>query len=82
MFQINGIDISSYAHEDAVRVFLTADEPIIVEIKRRVADSTQDTKPQFPKFVSTSVQTDISTLTWFEENTSDYCNNEVDLEVK
>lgn len=35
--QVNGIDVSSFPHEDAVQVFLNAPEPIVVELKRRSA---------------------------------------------
>lgn len=38
-FQVNGIDVSSLPHEDAVQVFLNAPEPIVVELKRRNAGS-------------------------------------------
>lgn len=34
---MNGIDVSSFPHEDAVQVFLNAPEPIVVELKRRSA---------------------------------------------
>ena len=34
-FQVNGKDVSTASHEEAVDVFLAAEEPIIVEVKRR-----------------------------------------------
>lgn len=33
--QVNGVDVSSCSHEEAVQVFLSAEEPITVEVKRR-----------------------------------------------
>lgn len=33
--QVNGKDVSNLAHEDAVNEFLKADEPILIEVKRR-----------------------------------------------
>lgn len=66
---MNGKDVSNLSHNDAVQEFLTADEPIIVEVKRRVssisspviatplqsepASCVEETK----KFVSIGVQT-------------------------
>lgn len=47
---MNGKDVSNLAHEDAVSEFLRADEPIVVEVKRR------DTQPIQQ---STSNSTDI-----------------------
>lgn len=32
---MNGVDVSSCSHEEAVQVFLSAEEPITVEVKRR-----------------------------------------------
>ena len=33
--QVNGKDVSNSSHEEAVEVFLAAEEPIMVEVKRR-----------------------------------------------
>lgn len=82
MFQVNGTDVSSFPHEDAVRAFLTAQEPIVVEVKRRISDSTvYDSRSSNPNLVSTGIQTDISGLSWFEENSLDYLAQDIDLEV-
>lgn len=35
--QVNGKDVSNLPHEDAVNEFLKAEEPILVEVKRRLA---------------------------------------------
>lgn len=35
LFQVNGQDVSNSSHEDAVRCFQSAQEPIIVEVLRR-----------------------------------------------
>lgn len=48
---MNGRDVSNLAHEDAVSEFLRADEPIVVEVKRR------DTQPVQQ---SISISNDIS----------------------
>lgn len=78
-FQINGTDVSSFPHEDAVRAFLAAQEPIVVEIKRRIVDSSSDNRILQPNTVSIAVQTDICGSIWQEENVID-CP-EIDLEV-
>jgi Fe-S cluster biosynthesis and repair protein YggX len=33
--KVNGIDVSNYPHEEAVKIFLNAPEPIVIEVKRR-----------------------------------------------
>ncbi|XP_063705514.1 E3 ubiquitin-protein ligase PDZRN3 [Culicoides brevitarsis] len=43
ILKVNGIDVSSFPHEDAVQVFLSAPEPIVVELKRRTP-SNSDTQ--------------------------------------
>ena len=35
MFQVNGVDVSSYSHEESVSTFMAAAEPIIVEVTHR-----------------------------------------------
>lgn len=40
-FQVNGQDVSNSSHEDAVRCFQSAQEPIIVEVLRRQPNSGQ-----------------------------------------
>ena len=37
VLQVNGHDLSTSSHEDAVQAFQTAKEPIIVEVLRRVS---------------------------------------------
>lgn len=79
-FQVNGTDVSGFPHKDAVRVFLTAEEPIVVEVKRRITDAlTIDSRSSPLGRISTAVQTDIGGFTWFEE---DCLAQSVDLEVR
>ena len=42
-FQVNGVDVSQCSHEEAVQRFLEAEEPIMVEVKRRgkAAETTE-----------------------------------------
>ncbi|XP_055302284.1 slo-interacting protein 1 [Sitodiplosis mosellana] len=42
ILKVNGRDVSNLAHEDAVSEFLRADEPILVLVKRRDAQSTSN----------------------------------------
>lgn len=67
--QVNGIDVSSFPHEDAVQVFLSAPEPIVVELKRRttsdsINSSTTSSRSsdansiKSPQFSTIAVQTD------------------------
>lgn len=81
MLQVNGTDVSSFPHEDAVRVFLTAQEPIVVEVKRRITDSSYECRTPPSNLVSTGVQTEISGFTWFEDNSLDCLTHDIDLEV-
>ena len=41
--QVNGVDVSQCSHEEAVQRFLEAEEPIMVEVKRRgkAAETTE-----------------------------------------
>ena len=41
VFQVNGQDLSKSSHGDAVEAFRTAQEPIVVEVLRRVAKHHQ-----------------------------------------
>lgn len=43
---MNGKDVSNLAHEDAVNAFLKAEEPILVEVKRRQNDATSKAQPK------------------------------------
>lgn len=81
LFQVNGTDVSSFPHEDAVRAFLTAQEPIVVEVKRRISESSQEKSPTSTKLISTGCQTELSGLTWLEENSLDCLTHDIDLEV-
>lgn len=80
MFQVNGTDVSSFPHEDAVRAFLTAQEPIVVEVKRRISESPSERSPT-SKLISTGCQTELSGLTWLEDNSLDCLTHDIDLEV-
>lgn len=74
--------MSGFPHKDAVRVFLTAQEPIVVEVKRRITDvATIDNRSSPSGRVSTAVQTDIAGFAWFEDNSLDCLTQDVDLEV-
>lgn len=42
---MNGRDVSQLAHEEAVAEFLSASEPILVEVKRRPYDTAEQTEP-------------------------------------
>ena len=39
-FQVNGVDVSGCSHEEAVKKFMQAKEPIIVEVKRKNSITT------------------------------------------
>lgn len=43
ILKVNGTDVSSFPHEDAVQVFLAAEEPIVVEVKRRLSNCPNET---------------------------------------
>ncbi|XP_031629472.1 slo-interacting protein 1 [Contarinia nasturtii] len=45
ILKVNGKDVSNLAHEDAVNAFLRAEEPILVEVKRRQNDAPSMTQP-------------------------------------
>lgn len=80
---MNGTDVSSFPHEDAIRVFMTAQEPIVVEVKRRISDSSPVTRTpsKTSQFVSTGVQTELSTVDWLEDNSIEGLSNDIDFEV-
>ncbi|CAH1377673.1 E3 ubiquitin-protein ligase PDZRN3-like [Tenebrio molitor] len=80
ILKVNGTDVSSFPHEDAVRAFLTAQEPIVVEVKRRISESSQEKSPTSTKLISTGCQTELSGLTWLEENSLDCLTHDIDLE--
>lgn len=65
-----------------MRAFLTAQEPIVVEVKRRITDpSAYEAQSPNQNLVSTGVQTDVAGLPWFEENSLDCLTQDIDLEV-
>merc|ERR1712050_204536 len=35
ILKVNGVDVSDCSHEEAVKIFLAAQEPIVVEVNRR-----------------------------------------------
>lgn len=55
--QVNGRDLSQASHEEAVEAFRTAEEPIVVEVLRRVNKNKMKTRP-VPKMVSIGTQTE------------------------
>lgn len=79
ILKVNGTDVSSFPHEDAVRTFMAAQEPIVVEVKRRTSGSPVQSKGGY-KYVSTSCQTDICGIQWIDENTIDCFTHDIDLE--
>ncbi|XP_030756114.1 PDZ domain-containing RING finger protein 4 [Sitophilus oryzae] len=79
ILKVNGTDVSSYPHEDAVRAFLTAQEPIVVEVKRRISGSAIQSR-DVSKFVSTACQTDISGIQLIDESAIDCFTHDIDLE--
>ncbi|CAG9759276.1 unnamed protein product [Ceutorhynchus assimilis] len=58
---------------------MTAQEPIVVEVKRRTAGSPVQSRGG-SKYVSTSCQTDICGIQWIDENTIDCFTHDIDLE--
>ncbi|KAF5270812.1 hypothetical protein FQA39_LY08329 [Lamprigera yunnana] len=76
---VNGTDISSFCYEDAVNAFLSAREPIVVEVKRRGSESACDTA-SMSKCMSTAVQTDLSGLNRLEETSFECLSNDIDFE--
>ncbi|KAL1493276.1 hypothetical protein ABEB36_011360 [Hypothenemus hampei] len=76
---VNGTDVSSFPHEDAVRAFIAAQEPIVVEVKRRITGSPVQSRDG-SKFISTGCQTDICGIQWIDENTIDCLTHDIDLE--
>ena len=73
-FQVNGVDVSKYNHDEAVKKFMEAKEPIVVEVKRRskittvnddIEEKTQseceDDILQPPSYTSREVQTELET---------------------
>ncbi|XP_066246931.1 PDZ domain-containing RING finger protein 4 isoform X1 [Euwallacea similis] len=80
ILKVNGTDVSSFPHEDAVRAFMTAQEPIVVEVKRRTTGSPVHSRDG-SRYVSTSCQTDLCGIQWIdEENTIDCFTHDIDLE--
>ncbi|XP_076262716.1 SLo interacting protein 1 isoform X2 [Rhynchophorus ferrugineus] len=79
ILKVNGIDVSGYPHEDAVRAFLTAKDPIVVEVKRRISGSPVQTR-DISKYVSTACQTELSGIQWIDEAAIDCLTHDIDLE--
>ncbi|XP_018326054.1 E3 ubiquitin-protein ligase PDZRN3 isoform X2 [Agrilus planipennis] len=89
---VNGTDVSTFPHEDAVRAFLTAEEPIVVELKRRVLETNNSSTSTSSSLscdtqttpcsclVSTAVQTDISGIAWMEDPSLESFTHDIDLE--
>ncbi|KAF2883452.1 hypothetical protein ILUMI_22719 [Ignelater luminosus] len=81
ILKVNGTDVSSFPYEDAVNAFLSAQEPIVVEVKRRSSDSSAcDSRPASSKLISTGVQTDLSGLGWVEEPSFECFTHDIDFE--
>ena len=60
-FQVNGQDLSSASHEEAVEAFHSAKEPIVVEVLRRASghrSKAMKTPQQAITMVSVATQTD------------------------
>ena len=49
-FQVNGVDVSHCKHEEAVKVFMEAKEPIVVEVKRKNSVTVVNGAQQSEKF--------------------------------
>ncbi|KAF5297830.1 hypothetical protein FQR65_LT09901 [Abscondita terminalis] len=79
ILKVNGTDISSFSYEDAVNTFLSAHEPIVVEVRRRETESSCDSA-SMSKCMSTAVQTDLSGFNPLEETSFDYLSNDIDFE--
>lgn len=63
ILKVNGHDLASSTHEEAVEAFRTAKEPIIVEVLRRVATHNNNMKsktppPPSPTMVTVATQTE------------------------
>ncbi|KAK5639082.1 hypothetical protein RI129_011574 [Pyrocoelia pectoralis] len=80
ILKVNGTDISSFSYEDAVNAFLSAREPIVVEVKRRECESSGCDTACLSKCMSTAVQTDLSGLNRLEETSFEYLSNDIDFE--
>lgn len=55
----------------------------MVEVKRRISDSSSDTRTPSKslQFMSTGVQTELSTVDWLEDNSIEGLSNDIDFEV-
>ncbi|KYQ56833.1 hypothetical protein ALC60_04232, partial [Trachymyrmex zeteki] len=76
---VNGQDVSNFSHEDAIRYFQSAQEPIIVEILRRQPSGHQQV-PHTPSKVHEKImcQDKIEETTNERGVTNDQmCNNDV-----
>lgn len=63
---MNGVDVSTCSHDEAVRMFMQAEEPITVEVKRRPAKSPPpDSAPELlnggPQPAATTVSVGVQT---------------------
>uniref|UniRef100_A0A1B0DR52 Uncharacterized protein n=1 Tax=Phlebotomus papatasi TaxID=29031 RepID=A0A1B0DR52_PHLPP len=77
ILKVNGVDVSGFSHEEAIRVFLTAHEPITVEVKKRLSGQRKAEPMRSPRKVSVAVQTD----TTEEEEEEDEDEEEEDTNV-
>lgn len=59
---------------------MAAQEPIVVEVKRRTTGSPIHSRGG-SNYASTSCQTDICGIQWIDENTIDCFTHDIDLEV-
>ena len=75
-FQVNNVDVSECNHEEAVKKLMEAEEPIVVEVKRRsnITTVNDDNKDKYqpasedhrqilqsPSYISREVQTEVDT---------------------
>ncbi|XP_044741050.1 slo-interacting protein 1 [Chrysoperla carnea] len=75
ILKVNGTDVSSSSHADAVREFMAADEPIIVELVRRVSSLNSNqrdvpTSSEQSSCSSTTSSISNKNLNQFESSTS------------
>ena len=84
--QVNGLDVSSCSHEEAVEVLSKASEPIIVEVKHRHSDSNNTNNTAAPSDITkTSDNDNVSKSKCSQESQTDvaqlnnFCDNCGDL---
>ena len=74
-FQVNGKDVSNSSHEDAIRCFQLAQEPIIVEVLRRQPNKHQQV-PHTPSKIHENITCQDKNETTNERGEK-ICNNDV-----